>query len=92
MLEYKVSTEQGIDIAAKVPLPLSIYPPIFRGPSLLGLQLQRAPPEPHRHEHPSDLPDLRAGDLVITVAGFGFRCGFRCGFGLQPEPARVFMC
>ena len=84
-----MSTEQGIDIVAKASLPLSIYLPIFRGPSLLGMQLQRAAREPHRHEHPADLPDLRAGDLAVTAAGFGFRCGFRCGFGLEPGPGRV---
>ena len=84
-----MSTEQGIDIAAKASLPLSIYLPIFRGPSLLGMQLQRAAREPHRHEHPSDLADLRAGDLAVTAAGFGFRCGFRCGFRLEAGPGRV---
>ena len=68
---------------------LSIYLPIFRAPSLLGLQLQRAAREPYRNEHPSDLPDLRAGDFVVTVAGFGLRCGFRCGLGLEAGPGRV---
>ena len=88
-----MSTEQCIDIEAKASLPLSIYLPIFRAPSLLGMQLQRAAREPHRHDHPSDLPDFRAGELAVTAAGFEFRCGFRCGFRygfrLEAGPGRV---